>query len=59
LANERVEEGREALSAARARLLGRADRIHDPAWRESFLTRVPDNARILELARAFLDARPS
>jgi hypothetical protein len=35
--------------AARDRLLDRADKISDAAWRERFLTAVPDNARTLVL----------
>jgi tetratricopeptide (TPR) repeat protein len=58
LAAGRGEAAQQALGAARSRLLARADRISDPVWRESFLTRVPDNARILTLARSFLDAQP-
>jgi tetratricopeptide (TPR) repeat protein len=42
---------REALRAARDRLLARAGQIHNPAFRESFLTRLPDNARTVQLAR--------
>jgi tetratricopeptide (TPR) repeat protein len=42
---------RAALRAARDRLLKRADRITDASVRESFLTRLPDNARTMELAR--------
>jgi tetratricopeptide (TPR) repeat protein len=42
---------RAALRAARERLLARAGQIRDPTFRESFLTRLPDNARTLELAR--------
>jgi tetratricopeptide (TPR) repeat protein len=38
------------LAAARASLLARADKIGDAAWRESFLYRVPENARTLRLA---------
>ena len=40
----------EALRAAKARLLERASRIDDDALRETFLRRVPDNARTLALA---------
>jgi tetratricopeptide (TPR) repeat protein len=39
-----------AIAEARERLLARAARISDPAWRESFLTRVPEHARTLALA---------
>jgi tetratricopeptide (TPR) repeat protein len=41
-----------ALVEARVRLLVRASRIRDPAWRERFLSNVHDNARTLELWRA-------
>ena len=37
-------------NGARRLLRGHAARIGDPAWRESFLTRIPENARILALA---------
>jgi tetratricopeptide (TPR) repeat protein len=39
-----------ALSSARERLMDRAARIDDPELRASFLSRVPENARILQLA---------
>jgi tetratricopeptide (TPR) repeat protein len=42
-----------AIAAARARLAARAERIADPSLRASFLQRVADNARTLELARAW------
>jgi eukaryotic-like serine/threonine-protein kinase len=42
---------RGAIRAARDRLLERAERIADVNMRESFLDRVPDNVRTLELAR--------
>jgi eukaryotic-like serine/threonine-protein kinase len=42
---------RAAVVAARDRLLERAQRISDPCMRESFLTRVSDNVRTIELAR--------
>jgi tetratricopeptide (TPR) repeat protein len=42
---------RAAIAKARDRLLARADRIASPIWRTSFLTRVPENARTLTLAR--------
>ena len=45
---------RAAIDVARARLRERARKIRDPQLRESFLTRVPENARTLELARAWL-----
>jgi tetratricopeptide (TPR) repeat protein len=44
------DEAREAARTARDRLEERAARIGDRAWRESFLARVPEHARTLELA---------
>jgi len=43
-------EARVALETARERLLARAARIEELAWRERFLNDVPVNARILALA---------
>jgi tetratricopeptide (TPR) repeat protein len=43
-------EAQSALAVARQRLMARAERIADPAWRDRFLHEVPVNARILELA---------
>ncbi|WP_437783786.1 protein kinase domain-containing protein [Sorangium sp. So ce1097] len=48
------EEARAAIAAARDRLLKRAGRIENPAWRASFLENVPEHARIQALARAWL-----
>jgi hypothetical protein len=42
------------LTAARDRLRAKAAQISDPAWRRSFLERVPENAETLRLAREFL-----
>jgi hypothetical protein len=47
-AGERAEFAR-AIAAARDRLLERASKITDAAWREQFLTAVPDNARTLSM----------
>lgn len=44
---------REAIAAARRRLLAIAATIDDAAYRKSFLERVPENRRTLELARAW------
>jgi eukaryotic-like serine/threonine-protein kinase len=41
----------EAIDAAHRRLLAHAARIGDDAWRTSFLERVPENARTIDLAR--------
>jgi hypothetical protein len=43
----RRDEAARALTAARARLLARAALLRDPAVRERFLTRVPENAATL------------
>ena len=48
------EGARAAIRAARARVLERAAKITDPAWRTSFLENLPDNARTLELAAELL-----
>ena len=45
---------RAAIVEARERLLARAAKIVDPALRESFLARVPENARTLARAREWL-----
>jgi len=44
----------EAIATARRRLLVIADKIGDPAYRESFLEEVPENRRTLALARLWL-----
>jgi tetratricopeptide (TPR) repeat protein len=49
------EAAREAIRAARDRLLARAAKLRSAARREVFLRDVPENARTLELARAWLD----
>jgi tetratricopeptide (TPR) repeat protein len=43
------------IRAARDRLLERAAKIIDPAWRESFLAAVSEHARTLALARQWLE----
>lgn len=47
-------EAESAITTAKDRLLERAARIRDPALRRSFLENVPDNARTLALAKAWL-----
>lgn len=42
-----------AIAHAHARLLARADAIGRAEWRQSFLAAIPENARIVELARAW------
>ena len=56
LACGRTDEAREAIAEAHAWLLSRASRIEDPHDRESLLTRVPENARIVQLAAQWLSA---
>ncbi|TKD09421.1 serine/threonine-protein kinase PknK [Polyangium fumosum] len=46
-------EAREAIVSAYERLEGRAAKIRDPLWRAWFLEAVPENARTVELARAW------
>ncbi len=46
------EGAEDAVARARDRVLERADKISDPAIRESFLS-IPENAATLELARAW------
>jgi eukaryotic-like serine/threonine-protein kinase len=41
----------DAIKTARVRILERAAMIQDPAWKQSFLERVKENARTLELAK--------
>ncbi|XYH94989.1 protein kinase domain-containing protein [Sorangium sp. So ce1128] len=53
------EEAHATIATARGRLLERAARIANPAWRASFLENVPEHARTLALARAWLGERDS
>jgi hypothetical protein len=48
------DAARHAIAKARARLLTIADKIADPDYRTSFLEHVPENARTLALASAWL-----
>lgn len=52
----RLAEARRAIFEARERVLGQAQLIRDSSLRTSFLVRVPENARVLALARRW--ARP-
>ena len=52
-------DGRDAIVAARARLLDRASRIADPAVRSTFLSNVPEHALTIELAAAWAGGTPS
>jgi hypothetical protein len=52
-ASGRGAEARQALAVARDRLVALAEKIDDAAWRESFLRRVPENARTFALAEAW------
>jgi len=54
------DAARAAVTAARTRLFEIGERIADPAFRQSFLEGVPENARTLALARTWLfEAAPS
>jgi hypothetical protein len=46
------------IADARERLLSQASRIDDAALRETFLAAVPENARTLRLAEAWLGPIP-
>jgi tetratricopeptide (TPR) repeat protein len=48
------DAARHAITEARARLFTIADRIADPTYKKSFLENVPENARTLALARAWV-----
>jgi tetratricopeptide (TPR) repeat protein len=52
-------EAHQAIQQASARLLARAERISDPARRRSFLERIPEHARTLELERQWLGSASS
>jgi hypothetical protein len=49
------DAARHAIASARTDLLATAGRIDDPQYRHSFLHDVPENARTLALAGAWLD----
>ena len=52
-----IELAAAAITKARDQLLSRAAKITDAAWRSSFLTRVPENARTLALAEEWTGVR--
>ncbi len=52
------DAARAAIAEARARLFAIAGRIANPAYKQSFLEQVPENARTLALARAWLGEAP-
>ncbi|KYF63706.1 protein kinase [Sorangium cellulosum] len=54
LATARHDEAVAALASARAHLFSIAVKIGDPAYQKSFLENVPENRRILALAREWL-----
>ncbi len=49
-----VEAARAAIASAQDHLLARAGKLSDARRRDAFLASVPDNARTLDLARAWL-----
>ncbi len=56
-ANGRHTEGRAALARAHDRVLARRDRIRDVGFRESVVARIPEHARVVELASLVRDLR--
>jgi tetratricopeptide (TPR) repeat protein len=50
LGSDRRDEARAVIGVAGARLLARAERISDPRYRKSFVERIADHARTIELA---------
>ncbi len=48
------DAARHAIAEARARVFTIAERIADPAYKQSFLENVPENSRTFALARAWL-----
>ncbi|UQA59455.1 serine/threonine-protein kinase [Polyangium aurulentum] len=52
-ASGNATSARSAIKSARTRLLARAEKMTDEALRTSFLERVPENARTMELFRAW------
>jgi eukaryotic-like serine/threonine-protein kinase len=54
-ASGQTADAADAIEAARANLLIRGGKIGNPAFRARFLRDVPENARTLSLARAWLD----
>jgi eukaryotic-like serine/threonine-protein kinase len=53
LANQKTTEAKDLLYEAKRRLLLRADHIPEPTYRESFLSTVEENRKILALAQQF------
>ena len=53
-ANGLLDEAKTAAGVARERLRARAASMREQKHMESLLERVPDNARTMELARAWL-----
>ena len=52
--SNRGEDAKREIAIAQDRLLARAATIADPATRATFLERVPENARTIALARAYV-----
>jgi tetratricopeptide (TPR) repeat protein len=46
---------RKSMKAARDRIVGLAERLSDPRYKKSFLDRISENARILQLGGEWLD----
>ena len=45
------DEARDAIATARVRILERTAMIQDAQWKETFVERVSENVRTLDLAR--------
>jgi hypothetical protein len=54
IATDDQPAARKAVAVAATWLRTRADAIDDPAMCDSFLTRIPENRRIQDLARQFV-----
>ncbi len=57
-ARGRFADASASIEEARTRILERAGRISDPAWRKSFLEAIPDHARTLALAASWANEQP-
>jgi ATP/maltotriose-dependent transcriptional regulator MalT len=57
LATGDADGARQAIRDARTRLLAQAENITRPAWRESFLERVPVHTRTMALAKEWIGPR--
>lgn len=47
-------EGKRVMKEARRQLLESAEKMSEPGWRKCFLTNVPDNRELLQIASEWL-----